>query len=260
MKLSIVIVNYNTAGLLREFLRAIFANPPEIPYEIIVVDNGSRDRSIEVLKEFSGRVQVIDTKRNLGYSRGTNVGIQTAQGEFILLANTDLVWEPAAVLSLVAHVEANPKVGAVGPKLLNPDSSLQYSCYRFHTLLTALYRRTPLGRTQTGKRELARFLMTDWSHDETRAVPWLMSSCLLLRRAAMTAVGNFDERYFVYFADTDYCRRLWLANWEVHYLASASLIHFHRRESADDWRTAIIHSKDLLRYFWKWRRSVPPRV
>jgi hypothetical protein len=258
MTLSIVILNYRTRGLLRHCLRGLLAEGPEVPFEVIVVDNDSRDGSIEMVRAEFPTVRLVSLPRNLGYSRGNNAGLRIAVGTYLLVMNSDIVVTRGQLDELCRYLDVHPRVGAVGPHLRNPDGTTQESAYRFYRFLTPLYHRTVLGRTRRGRRELARFTYADWDHRSSRPVCWLMSSCLLLRRTALDASGTFDERFFLYLADTDLCRRLWLAGWEVHYQPAASLVHYHRRQSAEDWRTALTHLADWLRYLRKWRGQPPP--
>lgn len=257
--LSIIIVNYKTRGLLKLMLRAIAKYPPQRAYEIIVVDNGSEDGSVELLREEFPDIKLIASVVNVGYAAGTNLGLQAARGDYVLLLNTDIVIAEGLVEKLCAYLAANPNVGGVGPKLINPDRTTQPSSYRFYRLLTPLYRRTWLKYTRRGQSEISRFLMAEKNFDQEFDADWLMSSCFLLRREAITKVGLFDERFFVYMADTDYCRRLWAVGYKVRYTPAVRFIHYHRRESAEEWRVARIHLIDWLKYIWKWRYNSSPQ-
>lgn len=258
MELSIIILNYKTRGLVRQALKGIYAHPPSVSFEVIVVDNGSNDGTGPMVQTEFPQARFIGLPDNIGYPRGTMVGIREASGKYILLLNSDVVILDDGLSQLYRYLEAHSAVGAAGPLLKNPDGSVQESAYGFHRLLTPVYQRTWLGRTRWGKAELARYHGRD--RTGTRPVGWLMSSCLLVRRAALDAIGGFDERFFVYFSDTDLCRRLWLANWPVHYVTDISLIHYHRRQSKDDLRVLAIHIRDWLRYLWKYRRTSPPTI
>jgi len=258
MQLSIVIVNYKTKGLLRQCLRGIYQHPPHIAFEVIVVDNGSRDGSVAMVTEEFPQVRSLALSSNLGYARGSNTGLALAQGAFLLLLNPDIVVEDDNLDRLYRFAMDHPRAGVVGPQLLNPDRTIQHSAFRWYRVLTPLCRRTMLQRTAWGKRELQRFLMLDWDHGTERSVEWFMSSCVLVRREALADVGTFDERFFVYFADTDFCRRMWLKGWQVYYTPRVQFVHYYRRESAEDWWLTGIHIHDWLQYLWKWRRQSPP--
>ncbi|PJE76240.1 hypothetical protein COV04_00610 [Candidatus Uhrbacteria bacterium CG10_big_fil_rev_8_21_14_0_10_48_11] len=249
---SIVVVNYKTRGLLRQFLLSVEKYKPSVTYEVVVVDNGSNDGSKELLAQEFPHVNAVILKKNRGYSAGTNNGLAVAKGSFVLFANTDLVFEGSVVDRLVQYFKEHATVGAAAPRLNNADGSVQYSAYRFYRLPTPLYRRSFLAKTNSGKKEIARFLINDWDHKSTRPVEWLMSSCLMVRKSALDVIGGLDERFFVYLADTDMCRRLWEVGFEVHYVADVAMIHYHRRESAERLRVSIIHARDFAAYFLKW--------
>lgn len=252
--LTILIVNYKTRGLLKQSLKGIAQFPPMRPFEIVVVDNGSADGSVELVREQFPQVHLVASPLNNGYARGTNLGLKEAKGDQVLLLNTDIVVREGVLEKLCAYLDAHPDVGGLGPKLLNPDGSLQPSTFRFYRLFTPLYRRTWLKYTKRGHKEIEHFLMSSQNYDQEFDADWLMSSCLLLRREAIDKVGLFDEQFFVYMAETDYCRRLWDAGYKVRYTPSVEFIHYHRRESAESWPVAKIHFIDWAKYMWKWRK------
>jgi GT2 family glycosyltransferase len=250
--LSIIILNYKAAGLLKYCLRSILRHPPSRPYEIIVVDNASGDGA-EKLQPLFPAVRFLLLRENHGYAAGNNEGIAVARGNRICVLNPDIVVFPESFDKLLAALDDDSTLGVVGPKLLNPDRTLQYSCNRFYTPLTPLCRRTALGRLPLGRRILQRDLMMDVDHDHPMDVDWLMGSALLLRRDALDAVGPLDERYFMYFEDMDWCRRFWHHGWKVRYVPEATMVHFHQRASAQSfWRFhARVHIASAAKYFLK---------
>jgi len=151
----------------------------------------------------------------------------------------------------------------LGPQLLNFNGTIQESCFRFHKPLTIVCRRTLLGRTSWGKKELARFAMEDFDRQSDKEVDWLLGAALMLRRQALNDVGPMDERFFLYFEDTDWCRRFWDKGWGVVYWPSAKMHHYHGRSSkrtsgvADLFfnKYTWIHISSAIKYFWKWRRD-----
>lgn len=254
IKLSVIVLNYKTRGLLRQFLRGLLAHPPSCSYEIIVIDNGSGDGSVELMQNEFADINLIISEENLGYTRGTNLGVKEARGEYLWFVNTDVVvLEGAHIDTLVSTLDANPMYGAVGPQLRYPDNSLQYSCFRYYTPITPFLRRSFLGRTAWGKKKLEYFLMSDWDHNTEREVDWLMSSNFLVRRTALERIGGWDERFFIYFSDVDFCRSLWSVGYKVVYVPSSIFVHYLRRQSKSDARIAMYHALDFLRYLWKWR-------
>lgn len=260
MTLSIIYINYNTRGLLKQSLKHLYLMKPALDFEIIVVDNGSKDGSAKMVHDFFPRVKLIEPGKNLGYSRGANAGFSAASGNYIAIFNPDIFISPGSLEAMVNYLDANPESALVGPKLTNPDGSLQHSCYRYPKFYTPLLRRSFLGSTFFGKKELARYMMSDYDHEEVRGVNWLLGGAIMGRADVLKKIGFFDERFFLYFEDTDLGRRLNGAGYKVVYLPSAKMVHLHRRESADYTffrsllnKTTRAHIKSAMKYFWKHR-------
>lgn len=262
MEISIIIVNYKTRGLLKYCLKNILELNLPFGYEIIIVDNDSRDGSVEMVKSLylsNPRIKLIESAKNIGYSAGNNLAIRKSQGKYLLIFNSDIKPLIGAIEKLYNFMETHPEVGLAGPKLINADGSLQYSCFHFPDFTIPIYRRTPLGKLFFAKKKVDEYLMKDWDHNETRPVDWLLGGALIVRKKALEKVGLFDERFYLYFTDVDWARRFWLNNYEVYYIADSKMIHLHRRESADyDWFRSLfnkitrIHIKEWFKYFLKY--------
>ncbi|MBI5135079.1 glycosyltransferase family 2 protein [Candidatus Uhrbacteria bacterium] len=265
-KVSVIILNYNSSGLLFYCLRSIQRTLPSTPLEVIVVDNASIDGSRVQLAQWQTQqpfaplnIQVILRDHNNGYAAGNNHALRAATGDAVLILNPDISVQAGAIDALVQYLTKHPHVGIVGPKLLNPDRSLQYSCYRFPTLAMPVYRRTPLGNTANGRRQVRQYMMMDWDHASSRRVDWIMGSAMFVRRSVLETIGGLDEQFFMYFEDTDWCRRAGNAGFEVHYHPAATMIHYHQRQSAELGlgmlfsRLAREHVLSGIRYFAKHR-------
>lgn len=258
--ISIVIVNYKSKDLTLNCLKSIKeADWPGLDYEIIVVDNYSADLSSRDLKPF-GQVKFVMNGRNMGYGAANNQGIGQAQGKYIVIMNPDTVAQKDVFIKLFDFMENNLKVGVVGPKQFNPDGTVQDTCFRWPGLLTPLYRRTPLGKIGLAKKDLDRFLYKDYNKDKAREVDWLLGSFLFCSAEALRQVGAFDERFFIYFEDTDLCRRFWREGWRVIYSPEVKIFHNHRRQSARvPWykffqsKASWHHLASWVRYLWKWQ-------
>lgn len=284
MDISIVILNYKTAGLVKQCVKGIIAAQPKAEYEIIIVDNNSGDRCLDVMQQYMTSlahqpstlfrqalavpvVQYVQMPRNDGFAVGNNAGIRQARGEFILVLNPDIAIIPGIIESMVAYMHNHPGVGIVGPRLIYPDGSAQDSCRRFPRLVTPLLRRSVFGKLPQAKRLLDEYVMNDFDHKATRTVDWLFGAFLVIRRDVIDAVGMFDERFFLYFEDLDLCRRCWQAGYEVHYVADTEVVHYHQRQSAEKTgiralfdRAGRIHLQSGFKYFAKyWGVNLPPR-
>ncbi len=259
-QLSFVIVNYKTKELVRECVKNIYRSCTGLSFEVIVVDN-SRDEGLEsLLDERFEHVRYIPVARNLGCAAGNNVGIRESRGEYVVISNADITVLPGSLELLYGYMEECTDVGVVGPKLLNPDGTLQESYYRFYRLLTPVYRRLWIGKLAFAKKHIDSFLMKDISIRGPIDVDSLMGACMFVRRSAIEKVGLFDERFFLYFSDTDWCMRFWKSGYRVAYHSDAILIHLHKRQSAQQMGLRSLrdpitqtHIVDGLRYFWKYR-------
>jgi len=257
MNVSVVIVSYRTPDLLRQCLNSLESEAPDVR-DIIVVDNASGDNTQRVLQQEFPHVKRIASRVNAGFSRGVNWGLANAKNEFVLILNPDILLHPGSLQKLYDEICAEPRIGLIAPKLVNPDNSLQLSCLRWQTPGLVLYRRTPLGKTSVGKRSLDEFQMRSYGHEEPRDVDWVIGGCMLVRKSAVDEIGSMDERFFMYFEDMDWCRRLWQNGWRVRYEPRSVMTHHHQRLSGTKpgLRGLLnplgrVHLKSGLKYFAK---------
>ena len=262
MDVSIIILNYKSARLVKYSLQSLFRALPTCSLEIIVVDNPSGEK-LDVIEQTLAQspvpARLIRAPRNGGYAAGNNLGIMAARGRYVLIANPDIVYVRGTIDTLVEYLDTHPKVAIAAPALQNPDGTPQQSCFRFHSWHIPLYRRTPLGSLRWAQPELKYFEMADQTITEPTNVDWVMGSCLLMRREAIDQVGLLDENFFRYFEDTGWCHRFHEAGWSVMYLPQVHLIHYYRRQSADGtWLGALFspltrsHIKSAMYYFKKY--------
>lgn len=263
MDLSIIIVNYKSRLKLNNCLASLTtADLDGLKYEIIIVDNDSGD-DLRALADRAPFLRLINSPKNLGMGGGNNLGLGQARGDYVLVLNPDTIIKDRAIPTLLNYLKENPGVALVGPKLLYPDGSLQYSCARFPSFFIPILRRTFLGDYFRQTRD--RFMMADFDHQRIQAVDWLMGSCLMFKKNIELADGSFfqprfDERYFMYFEDTDLGRSLWTKGLAVVYNPEAIVIHDHQRESAKHpWYLAVfkdkitwVHIMSWFKYFSKW--------
>lgn len=223
--LTIQIVNWNAREPLRAALRSILVHPPQCSYEILVLDNASSDGSVQMLEKEFPEVKLIVSEQNLGFSKGHNLAARAAQGKYLFILNPDTEVLPHALDWLVAYAEQHPEIGIIGPKILNPDGSLQYSCRRFPNPAAALFRNTPLGKLFPNNPYTRDYLMTDWDHNSIREVDWVSGAALFIRREVFEQLAGFDEQFFMYCEDTDLCYRAWQAGYKVVYYPEPKIKH-----------------------------------
>jgi GT2 family glycosyltransferase len=267
MDVSIIILNYKSTRLVRQCLKTIRLLAPQVRHEVIVVDNGSGDDcGAAVAREYPS-ARFIDAQANLGFAAGNNLGIRQAQGRHLLLLNPDITIRPGSVEALVDYMDREPTVGVAGPRLVKGNGESDESCFRYPSPWTPICRRTPLGQTRFGRRELDRYLITDYDRRSTRDVDWVLGAAMMVRRRALDQVGPLDERYFLYFEDADWCRSFQAAGWRVSHFADAEMVHYHEKESAKGNPLLALrkpafraHIHSCLKYFRKWGWDTPPSV
>jgi N-acetylglucosaminyl-diphospho-decaprenol L-rhamnosyltransferase len=250
--LSIIIVSWNVRDLLRACLRSIQADRGGLRPEVIVVDAASHDGTPAMVREEFPWAKLIACADNVGFPKGNNIGLAEAHGRYLLLLNPDTEVQPGALATMVAYLEQNPEVGALGPQLLNPDGSVQSSRRRFPTLATAVFESTWL-EPYAPAGLLRRYYALDLADDETAEVDWLTGACLLVRREVLQEVGDLDEAYFMYSEEMDWLRRIKAAGRRVVYLPQAKVMH-HMGKSSEQVVAArhISFQRAKLRYFKKY--------
>lgn len=238
--MAAVIVSFNT----RDHLSACLGSLAHTKLvETVVVDNGSTDGSIELVRDQYKWVRLEVASANDGYGAAANRGIACCTAPYVLLLNSDTELQPDAAHALTAYMTSHPRAGVVGPRILNADGSLQASCFPFPTPWSALLSETELGyliRYVPGVRR--RYLRT-WSHDRPRVVPWVRGAALAIRRDAFAQLGGFDARFHMYFEEVDFCYRAHTLGWEVHFAPVTDVLH-HGGVSTRHYRAAM-----LARYY-----------
>ncbi|MBI5412580.1 glycosyltransferase family 2 protein [Candidatus Peregrinibacteria bacterium] len=231
--------------------------------EVIVVDNNSRSPEWQPLKEKWSKfgIQFIESAKNIGFGQGNELGIRQSAGEYVLIMNPDVEVREGAIETMIRYMDTHRDVGIVGPQLIYPNGIVQNS-YRAFPIPTDLIikRSITLGKKHFFENQVREYLMLDKDPNETDEVDWLVGACLLVRRKALDEVGSFDPRFFLFFEDTDLCRRMWMKNWRVIYLPVAKATH-HKEErlSGNDILSSLgkktfwIHIASAMKYFWKWR-------
>ena len=241
--LSVVILSWNVRDLLRECLKSVSSDQwsavsdgrlitdhRPLTIEIIVVDNASDDGSVEMTRAEFPDARLIANAVNRGYTGGNNDGIAAATGRYVLILNPDTQVLGDALAGMIAHADAHPDVGVIGPQLVNPDGSVQSSRRRFPTLMTALFESTWL-QSIAPRRVLRRYYVLDRADDETQEVDWVTGACFLVRREVIQQVGGLDEGFFMYSEELDWCRRIRQAGWKVVYLPTVQVVHYVGKSS-----------------------------
>ena len=241
MDLSVIIVSFNTKDILRDCLKSLTLNTQYkiLNTETIVVDNGSADGSVEMVEKEFPNVRLIKNKKNLGFARANNQGIKIARGEYVLLLNSDTKIVDNALVKMVKFAKSDKKIGIVGPKLLNPDSTPQPSTAPFYTLPVTLI--SLFGGD--------RFLRQ--SYKDIRKVDWVSGACFLIKREVVENIGLLDEKFFMYVEEMEFCFRAQKAGYQVYFYPQAEVIHQVRGSSSVGKQRAILGIYQGLIYFYQ---------
>jgi GT2 family glycosyltransferase len=272
MDVSIVIVSWNVRDLLRRCVMSVASQQSTVnsekanlatgdwrlTTEVIIVDNASTDGSVAMLRESFPDARVIANAQNRGFTRANNQGFALARGRYLFALNPDTGLTPGALEAMLAFMDAHPRVGMVGPQLLYPDGSIQSSRRRFPTLATAFFESTKLQQWFPRNRLLARYYVQDTRDDEIQSVDWIVGAAMFIRREVYEQIGGFDEDFFMYSEELDWCYRAKKAGWDVVYFPRAQIIH-HEGKSSEQVLAArdIYFHSSKIRFFRKHHGALP---
>ena len=249
-------MSWNTSDDLRACLLSLPAsvrNPDDL--EVVVVDNNSADNSPDMVAREFPEVRLVRLNENTGFSGGNNVALADLTAPYALLLNSDATASPGSLDALLDFADANPDMGIIGPKVLNPDGSLQYSCRRFPTFAAGLFRNVYLGKLFPNNKPAADYLMQDFDHAHTLDVDWVSGCALLIRKTCLDAIGLLDARtFFMYCEDMDWCLSARQNKWRVVYFPGAIITHAIGSSSNNAAEKMIIeHHKSMWKFYKKHR-------
>ena len=251
MDVSIIIVSYNGRDFLRRCLASLYEHTRAVEYEVIVVDNASRDGTPGMVRDEFPQVRLFALPDNAGFAGGVNQGMTAARGGAFLLLNPDTTVDAEILPPMLAFLRKHPDIGILARKLLDEDGALQLSCRAFPGFATALFNRySLLTRLLPANRFSRRYLMSDFDHSGTADVDWASAACWLLPRSTYEHVGPLDEGYFWSIEDVDYCQRVHRAGLRVVYFPEVALRHRIGASSATlPNKTLIARHRSMWRYY-----------
>ena len=220
VNISFIIVNWNTRDILINCLNSIYKTVEGIDYEIYVVDNNSTDGSQEAIKKYFPNVNLIENKTNTGFAHANNQALKIMQGRFAVLLNSDTILQEEAIKNLLSFMKHSSTVGLAGAQLLNDDGSRQNSIDNFPSLETEIFNKSVL-----------RFLFPKTYPSKSKTynnpieVDSVIGACMIVRKEAMDEVGIFDEDYFIFLEETDWCFRMHRRGWKVYHVPDARVVH-----------------------------------
>lgn len=273
--LHLVVVNFNTAALLRRCLTHAYASATAFPFTVTVVDNGSADDSLALLRREFPQARAIAAGRNRGFAGGNNLALRAILDdlppgadrahEYVLLLNTDLFLAPETLQVLTDFLETHPEAGVVGPRVEKRDGTLDLACRRgFPTPASALYKLLGLSRRFPGHARLAAYNLTHLDPGRRTEVDSVMGACMLVRVAAIAGArgaGLLDERFFMYGEDLDWAYRIKARGWRVFYEPATRVLHYKGATSAQrSGRMIVEFYRAMYLFYRKHYAPAAPRV
>ena len=263
-KLSAIIVTFNNASVLQSTLSALTENVSFRPLEILLIDNHSTDGTLDIIRTFAREASTRDirilfrlNKKNRGFTHAVNQGLRHATGELILFLNPDVQLTKNSVEQMVELLTVQPDVGIVAPQLLFPDGRIQLSCRHFPRCRDVIFEITGLSRLFSRSKVFNYWKMGYFSHNRIRRVDQPQGACLLTTRSIVDMVGPWDERFFLFFSDVDWCRRVKRRRKKIYFYPEAKAIH-KKGDSVYRYRIkSLFYShRDFIEYFWKYNRKI----
>jgi GT2 family glycosyltransferase len=232
--LSVSVVAFRTPELLRKCLAAVHRERRTVDLEVTVVDNAGDEATTALLQSEFDSVRLISNPVNRGFGAAHNQAFRQASGRYWLVLNSDTEPRQGALRGLVDYMDANPSVAVAGPRLRYPDGQVQPSRRRFPTPATLFFESTQLQRFWPNNPVLRRYYLEDRPEELIQEVDWVVGACLCVRAEAAREVGLFDERFFMYSEELDWCRRFRAAGWRVTYVPTAEVVHIEGGTSRAD--------------------------
>jgi GT2 family glycosyltransferase len=249
--ISVVVVGWNARHYLELLLDSLRKYPPRRSTEVFIVDNASSDGTVEMIESRYPEVKLIKSPVNLGFTKGNNVAIREARGRYIALVNPDVILFEGCLDNLADYLDKNPKVGNVGPRVLNADLTLQSNCRRFPTLWNNFCSAFGLATKFKNSEFFAGEHMYYFAHDRVRPVDVIVGCFFVVRRECFEEVGLLDENIFIYAEEVDWCLRARKKGWPTMFCPDAEAIHDRGKITAKfPMRFAVTQQRSII-YFWK---------
>ncbi len=250
-RVDVGVVAFNTADMTAGALRRLLDSDQGCELRVLVRDNGSTDETAAMLAERVPEAEVDAGGQNLGFAAGMNSLIARSDAPWFLALNSDAWPEPGAIGTLVAAGDRHPRAAAIAPRIERPDGTLEYSTHPFPSAPVAALLATGAARVMGSGRRSARLLEPDWQHDEARAVDWAVGAALLMRRSALDELGGFDERFFMYAEDLDWCWRAGQRGWEIRFEPAALVRHVGNASGAKNYgrRRTEAYMRNTYRFY-----------
>jgi GT2 family glycosyltransferase len=257
--LSVIIVSFNSRNYLKNCIDSIIKFPPSLgenEFEVIIVDNNSNDGSVDFIEKNYSQysfIRLIKNEANMGFSHANNLAIKNSNSGYYLLLNSDTEVYENSISGLIEFFEISKregkKIGVVGPKIINPDGSLQLSCRRFPSFINAAFY-TILAGIKPDNRFSRRYKLADADRSRPFEVDWVSGSAMMISGDAIRQIGLFDENYFMYVEDVDICYRMWQSGFKVYYYPLVKILHHIGGSGISDLMLPQIRMQKSVLYFY----------
>ena len=254
---TVVIINYNSGNYLKETIKSLFKKTQNINYEVIIIDNNSelKDASVQFINDELIKyphTTIIKSKENNGFGKANNIGIKQSKGKNILLLNPDVILENNAVKILSDYLNQNEKIGMVGPKVLNTDGTFQSSCMRGEPDPAAVFFHISKLNFLKNHPKYYAFSMENKNNDEINEVVGLSGCFMMVKKQLINEIGAFDEQFFLYQEETDWCYRAYKAGWKLIYNPFAVVTHYKGVTTANNrLKNNFIFTQSMMKFFKK---------
>lgn len=252
MKLSIVVVSWNTCDFTKQALTSIFSQTHGFDYEVIVIDNNSKDASVQMVKDEFPQVVLIENTENLGFGKANNQGMKIARGEYIFLLNSDTIVLDHAINVLVTYLDEHREIACAGPKMLNSDMTFQHACRRnLPNPKNAFFYFFGFIKLFKRNRSVNSYKRLNDNPDITEEVEAISGAGMMFRRVVFETIGGFDETFFFYGEDLDFCKRVFDNGWKTVYVSEAKIIHFGGQSSSKRKVKSLINFYEAMWLYYK---------
>jgi len=243
--------------MLGDCLESVNKTIQQIKFEVILIDNSSKDDGLAPILKRYPNTQLIENSKNVGFARANNQGAKIAIGDFLLFINPDTIMTEGAIESMLDYIRSDSSIGIIGPKVLNPDQTIQYSCRKFPTIWSGLFNRYSLmTRLFPNNRYSRDYLMLGYDHSSIGSVDWVSGCCMMTPASIFRKTNGFDENYFLFIEDVDLCQAIKKISLRVVYFPNSIIFHkISSSNSKSTFRLIIKRHQGMIYYNQKYRKT-----
>jgi N-acetylglucosaminyl-diphospho-decaprenol L-rhamnosyltransferase len=243
--------------MLGDCLESINRTIQKIQFEVILIDNSYKDDGLASILKSYPNTQFINNSKNIGFARANNQGAKIASGDFLVFINPDTIMTEGAIESMLDYIRSDSSIGIIGPKVLNPDQTIQYSCRKFPTIWSGLFNRYSLMTQLFPNNRYSRdYLMLDYDHNSIRSVDWVSGCCMMISISTFKKINGFDENYFLFIEDVDLCRAIKEIGLRVVYFSNSKIFHkISSSNSQSTFQLIIKRHQGMVYYNQKHRKT-----